>query len=314
MKLIKPKFWDKNFLTFQSILLYPFTFILDLRNLFLYFCKTKKYDQIKTICIGNIYLGGTGKTPLTIKMYQIIKMMGLNVVTAKKFYSNQFDEQILLKEKTRTIISDSRLNAINQALNKSKEVIIFDDGLQDKDIDYDLKIVCFKNKNWIGNGQLIPSGPLREKIESLKKYDVVFLNGRNENSKSIIEIIHKKNSNIKIFDSYYEINNFNELKINSKYLIFSGIGDPSSFREILLEKKINIVKEIIFPDHYNYKENDLKYIIEEAHRLKAEILTTEKDFVKLSDHDNKKINFLKIELKIVEEQNFMKFLNDKLYR
>ena len=59
---------------------------------------------------------------------------------------------------------------------------------------------------------------------------------------------------------------------------------------------------------------DLKYIIEEAHRLKAEILTTEKDFVKLSDHDNKKINFLKIELKIVEEQNFMKFLNDKLYR
>ena len=70
------------------------------------------------------------------------------------------------------------------ALNKSKEVIIFDDGLQEKDIDYDLKIVCFKNKNWIGNGQLIPAGPLREKIESLKKYDVVFLNGKSENSKS----------------------------------------------------------------------------------------------------------------------------------
>ena len=314
MNVKKPLFWNLKKPNLYSYLLLPLTILIIINNFLIKIHKKTKFSKIKSICIGNIYLGGTGKTPLTIKMYQIIKSMGLNVVTAKKFHSNQFDEQILLKEKTQIIISDSRLNAVNQALNKSKEVIIFDDGLQEKDIDYDLKIVCFKNKNWIGNGQLIPAGPLREKIESLKKYDVVFLNGKSENSKSIKEIIHKKNSNIKIFDSYYEINNFNELKINSKYLIFSGIGDPSSFREILLEKKINIVKEIIFPDHYNYKENDLKYIIEEAHRLKAEILTTEKDFVKLSDHDNKKINFLKIELKIVEEQNFMKFLNDKLYR
>ena len=313
MNVKKPLFWNFKKPNFYSYLLLPFTVLIIINNFLIKICKKTKFSKIKSICIGNIYLGGTGKTPLTIKMYQIIKMMGLNVVTAKKFYSNQFDEQILLKEKTRTIISDSRLNAINQALNKSKEVIIFDDGLQDKDIDYDLKIVCFKNKNWIGNGQLIPSGPLREKIESLKKYDVVFLNGRNENSKSIIEIIHKKNSNIKIFNSYYEINNFDELDINSNYLIFSGIGDPSSFKEILLEKKINIIKEIIFPDHYNYKKNDLRYIVDEAHRLKAKILTTEKDFAKLSNDDNKKINFLKIELKIVEEQNFMKFLNDKLY-
>ena len=313
MNVKKPLFWNLKKPNFYSYILLPFTILIIINNFLIKICKKTKFSKIKSICIGNIYLGGTGKTPLTIKMYQIIKMMGLNVVTAKKFYSNQFDEQILLKEKTRTIISDSRLNAINQALNKSKEVIIFDDGLQDKDIDYDLKIVCFKNKNWIGNGQLIPSGPLREKIESLKKYDVVFLNGRNENSKSIKEIIHKKNSNIKIFNSYYEINNFDELDINSNYLIFSGIGDPSSFREILLEKKINIIKEIIFPDHYNYKKNDLRYIIDEAHRLKAEILTTEKDFAKLSNDDKKKINFLKIELKIVDEQNFMKFLNDKLY-
>ncbi len=313
MNVKKPLFWNLKKPNFYSYILLPFTILIIINNFLIKIRKKTKFSKIKSICIGNIYLGGTGKTPLTIKMYQIIKMMGLNVVTAKKFYSNQFDEQILLKEKTRTIISDSRLNAINQALNKSKEVIIFDDGLQDKDIDYDLKIVCFKNKNWIGNGQLIPSGPLREKIESLKKYDVVFLNGRNENSKSIKEIIHKKNSNIKIFNSYYEINNFDELDINSNYLIFSGIGDPSSFREILLEKKINIIKEIIFPDHYNYKKNDLRYIIDEAHRLKAEILTTEKDFAKLSNDDKKKINFLKIELKIVDEQNFMKFLNDKLY-
>ena len=64
MKLIKPKFWDKQYLTLQSLILYPFTFILDLRNLNLLFNKPKKFNDIKTICVGNIYLGGTGKNPL----------------------------------------------------------------------------------------------------------------------------------------------------------------------------------------------------------------------------------------------------------
>ena len=64
MRLLKPKFWDQQYLTFQSLILYPFTFLLDLRNIITFFVKPKKYNQIRTICVGNIYLGGTGKTPL----------------------------------------------------------------------------------------------------------------------------------------------------------------------------------------------------------------------------------------------------------
>ena len=74
MKLIKPKFWDKQYLTLQSLILYPFTFILDLRNLNLLFNKPKKFNDIKTICVGNIYLGGTGKTPLVDFLAKIMKM------------------------------------------------------------------------------------------------------------------------------------------------------------------------------------------------------------------------------------------------
>ena len=312
MNFKKPLFWDLKKPNFFSYLLIPFTIPIIINNFLIRFKKKNKFSKIRSICVGNIYLGGTGKTPLTIKLYEIIRNMGLNVITAKKFYSNQIDEQALLQKKTETIITKKRLEAINIAINNSNDVIIFDDGLQEKNIDYDLKIVCFKKKNWIGNGQLIPSGPLREKIENLKNYDVVFLNGKSDGARTAKEMIHKINSQVKIFESHYEIKNLDELDKNSNYLIFSGIGDPSSFRDILSENNINVVKEKIFPDHYIYKKDDIKNISDEAKKINAKILTTEKDFMKLSNNDAEKINFLKIELKIAQEQNFIKFLNDKI--
>ena len=312
MNFKKPEFWDLKKPNIFSYLLLPLTIPVIINNFFLNIQKKYKFSKIKTICIGNIYLGGTGKTPLTIKLFNIIKKMGFDVTTAKKFYSNQIDEQNLLKAKTKTIVSKRRLDAINQAVNNSNQVIIFDDGLQEKKIDYDLKIVCFKKKSWIGNGQLIPSGPLREKIENLRNYDIVFLNGKDDKAENIKEIIYKLNPKIEIFESDYEIQNLNELDINSNYLIFSGIGDPSSFKEILLENNISVVKEIVFPDHHRYKKKDIENIIQESKKLNAKILTTEKDFIKLSDDDARNINFLKIELKIVEEEQFINLINDKL--
>ena len=312
MNFKKPIFWDLKKPNIFSYLLLPFTIPVMINNFFLNIQKKYKFSKIKTVCVGNIYLGGTGKTPLTIKLFNIIKKMGFDVITAKKFYSNQIDEQNLLKARTKNIVSKRRIDAINQAVNNSNQVIIFDDGLQEKKIDYDLKIVCFKKKNWIGNGQLIPSGPLREKIENLKNYDIVFLNGKDDNTENIREIIHRLNPKIEIFESDYKIQNLKELDINSNYLIFSGIGDPVSFKEILLENNISVVKEIVFPDHYTYKKKDIENILQESKKLNAKILTTEKDFIKLSVDDVREINFLKIELKIVKEEKFINFINDKL--
>ena len=76
------------------------------------------------------------------------------------------------------------MDSLNKAIAQKINYVIFDDGLQDKNINYDISIVCFNSKNWVGNGMLIPSGPLREKIDSLKKYDVVFLNGNNNSNQS----------------------------------------------------------------------------------------------------------------------------------
>ena len=149
---------------------------------------------------------------------------------------------------------------------------------------------------------------MREKISSLKKFDAVILNGNSDNFEKIENQIKKINSNIKIFKTFYEISNIQKYDLNSKYLIFSGIGNPSDFKDILLENKFDIVREMIFPDHYNYSLNDFKKIQNIAKNEKLKILTTEKDFMKIPEQFKKDIDFLAIELVIQEEKKLIELL------
>ena len=308
MKLKKPSFWDLTKPNFLSYLLIPFSLPIILRNFLFYFLKKKKISKIKTICVGNIYLGGTGKTPLTIKISQILKQEGIKVATIKKNYLNQKDEQLLLKQKTSLIIADSRKDAISQGIKEKYDILVFDDGLQETKIDFDIKLVCFKSKIWIGNGQLIPAGPMREKISSFKRFDAVFLNGSSGNFEEIEKQIKNINLDIKIFKTFYKILNIQTYNLESKYLIFSGIGDPSSFRDILVENKFNVAREMVFPDHHDYSLYDLEKIRNIARNEKLKIITTEKDFMKIPQEFKKEINFLTIDLIIQDERKLIELL------
>jgi len=308
MKLKKPSFWDLAKPNFLSYLLIPFSLPIILRNFFFQFLKKKKFSNVKTICVGNIYLGGTGKTPLTIKITQILKQKGIKVATIKKNYSNQKDEQLLLKQKTSLIITDSRKDVINQAIKEKYDVLVFDDGLQETKIDYDIKLVCFKSKIWIGNGQLIPAGPMREKISSLKRFDAVFLNGNSSNFEKIEKQIKNINLDIKIFKTFYRILDIQKYNLDTKYLIFSGIGDPFSFKDILIENKFNVVREMIFPDHHDYSLDDLEKILNIAKNKNLKIITTEKDFMKIPEEFKKEINFLTIDLVIQDEKKLIELI------
>ena len=308
MKLKKPSFWDLTKPNFLSYLLIPFSLPIILRNFLFHFLKKKKIPEIKTICVGNIYLGGTGKTPLTIKISQILKQEGIKVATIKKNYLNQKDEQLLLKQKTSLIIADSRKDAISQGIKEKYDILVFDDGLQETKIDFDIKLVCFKSKIWIGNGQLIPAGPMREKISSFKRFDAVFLNGSSGNFEEIEKQIKNINLDIKIFKTFYKILNIQTYNLESKYLIFSGIGDPSSFKDILVENKFNVAREIVFPDHYDYSLNDLEKIRNIAKNEKLKIITTEKDFMKIPQEFKKEINYLTIDLIIQDERKLIELL------
>ena len=312
MILKKPDFWDYKQPNFLSYMLLPLTLPIIINNFFISLKKNSNNQNIKKICIGNIYIGGTAKTPLSIKINQILKKLNLKTGIIKKFYKNQVDEQKLLSNKAQLYCFDKRKMALDKAIKDNLEIVIFDDGLQDSSINYDLSFVCFNVVKWIGNGFLIPAGPLREKIESISKYDAIFLNGNEEDTSDLKLLIKKYNKNIKIFETYYKPININKFNDKNKYVIFSGIGNPESFKKTLTKNNFNIIKEIKFPDHYRYTQKDIDKIKLQAINLNAKILTTEKDFVKLNDNAADGIEFLEIELVIKEENELINFIKSNI--
>ena len=307
MKLKKPNFWDYKYPNILAYLLFPFSILVTLIN-FLKRIIGKREFKIKTICVGNFYVGGTGKTSLSIRINKILKEKKIKSCFVKKYYKNQTDEQKILQNNGKLFLSAKRIDAIKEAENDKYEVAILDDGLQDHRISYDTRIVCFNTINWIGNGMTIPSGPLREKIENLKKYEHVFLNGNLDNLDFFKKIILKINPKINIYHGKYEIVNLSQFNRDQKYLVFSGIGNHQTFIEMIKGHGFNVIKDLEFPDHYNYNNKEINKIISESKKLSCRILTTEKDYFRLSGKNLNEIQFIKSELKIIEEEKLIKLI------
>ena len=307
MSMKRPVFWDSfNLISFILIPLSLLTIIYNFIKSF----SSKKYFKIKTICVGNIYLGGTGKTPLVLKINKILKYK-FKTVLIKKKYSNQIDEQNILSKYGKLICSSFRDIALKIAQQKSYQIAILDDGLQEKSLNYDISIACFNSTDLIGNGLVIPAGPLRERISKIMDYDIAFLNGEKKNKK-FEKYLKKLNPNLKIFRAKYTSKNIKDFKLKDNFLMFSGIGNPLEFEKTLKKYNFKIKKKITFPDHYSYSNSDIKNINKIAKSNKLKILTSEKDYNRLSKSQRKNIQYLKIELKIENEIQFKNFLMKRI--
>ena len=309
MKLKKPKFWDYKKPHLYSYLLLPLSIILGLISKIKLKPKFTN-SNIKTICVGNIYIGGTGKTSLAIKIKEILEKKNIKVCFIKKFYSNQIDEQKLLKKNGKLFTSLKRITSLNDAISQGYKIAIFGDGLQDTSIKYDLEIVCFNNLNWIGNGLTLPSGPLREDINNLKFYNNVFLNGNEEYLTNIKNQIKEINPKININQGKYlplNIENFNK---EHNYIVFSGIGNHRTFVNMLKNNNLKIVDDLEYPDHYQYSKKDLDEIVYKAKKYDAKILTTEKDYLRLDSFNKTSVLFVRSSLQILNEKNLIQTLID----
>ena len=302
MNFFKPKFWDKTEFSLFSLLLYPITLIIKLLTVLKPLLTKKKQCSIPVICVGNIYLGGTGKTPLSIEIYSILKNLNMNPAFIRKKYLSFQDEVELQKQTGPVYQNKKRIEAIKEAILNNIDIAILDDGFQDFSINKDLSVLCFNENQWIGNGLTIPSGPLREDLSSLKRTNLVFING--EKNTDIESKIYNKNKEIKIYYTKYKPTNINEFK-NKNILAFAGIGNPVNFFDLLKKNNINITEEKKFPDHYNYPQKELENLVNKAKEKNSILLTTEKDYFRINQEYKKNINFLRIKVEIENKDDFV---------
>ena len=306
MNFKKPEFWDKSELSIWSIILYPFSLLFLIISLGAKFLKIKKKFPIPIVCVGNIYTGGTGKTPLALEIFKITKSYGKNPAFVKKGYDYLYDEIQMLDKAGKTYSDKNRKEAIKSLISDKHDVAILDDGFQDLSIEKDFSILCFNSRQLIGNGFLIPAGPLRESFNSIKKADCVLING--DRNIEFENKINKINKNIKIFYSKYKIKNIENFK-NKEVVAFAGIGNPSNFFHLLKENNINIKKTYSFPDHYNYSENDFSKIIDDKN---MKIITTEKDYLRMNDRQKQNCEFVKVDLEIENKSEFVNLIKNKV--
>ena len=305
MRLNKPKFWDTKFGLF-AFLLIPFSLIIIL----IIYLKKKFTHVLKfnipIICVGNIYIGGTGKTPASIFIANELSKLGKKPVILRKFYKDHIDEHKLIKENFKNIIlKKNRVLGIQEAEEKNFDTVILDDGFQDYKIKKNLNIICFSQKQLAGNGLVLPSGPLRERLNSLKDANIILINGAKNTifENKILNI----NQNLKIFYTRYKPINVERFK-NKKFVALAAIGNPSNFFDLLTEHKIDVNKKLIYPDHYNFSKKEILKIVDAANKNNTGIITTEKDYFKIKEFKFNNIEYLKVSLEINEKEKFLKMI------
>ncbi len=311
-----------NFFLFPFSLLYTIIHQIRVASYSLGILKTKRLP-CRVISIGNITVGGTGKTPMVITIARALRDKGKKVAVLSRGYKGEkkgADEALLMTKRLEdipVITGRDRYVSGNYAIDKYRvDTILLDDGFQHIQLKRNLDILLIDSTNPFGNGFTLPAGILREPIRNIKRADVIVLTRANqvEDINYVINRIKTYNPSAPIFKARHRPAGFIrladgniegvELVKDKGILIFSGIGNPVSFSFSLSELGAKIIEVMDYPDHYLYDERDIKGIEKRAKDLSAEmIVTTEKDAMRLSDillPDN--LWALRIEMEIIDDR------------
>ena len=198
MKIDKPKFWDYKY-NFLTIILLPISYLV----LVFIFLKKKLKKEIKfkipVICIGNIYIGGTGKTPTSIFLAKELNRQGKKTAIVRKFYKNHKDEHKLIKNSFKDLILAKKRSLGIFEAEKNYNTVILDDGFQEYKIFKNLNIICFNSNQLAGNEYVLPAGPLRESLANLNRAHIILING--SKNKKFEDKLLSFNKNLSIFYS-----------------------------------------------------------------------------------------------------------------
>ena len=294
-----------------AILLWPFSFLFGIvirfRN-FLYDVQILKSTHIScpVISIGNITVGGTGKTPtvlflakwLTEKYKVCIISRGYRrnstghlVVSDGETISSTVqeagDEPFLLAKRlpnTIVIVNSNRVEAALRAYQDfHPDVILLDDAMQHRKIFRDMEIVTMQGDNFFGNKFMLPAGPLREQLSGLKRADLIWINNSKNNLKTF--------KNKPVINAHYQPEGLGDYAgtvfkisdLKTKIIAVCGLGSPDNFKKTLEQYGAYITKFLTFKDHHEYTLTDIQNIEKQFKQNNAKLLvTTEKDWVKIA--------------------------------
>ena len=269
------------------------------------------------VSVGNITTGGVGKTPFTLEVAKYFLEKNKKVAIVSRGYGSKLsnaeptlisdgsgaqfkasvagDEPVMMANNCKgaiVVTCKSRIKAEQFLMEKySPDVIILDDAFQHRKIKRDLDILLVDAKNKFGNANVLPAGPLRENLKSIKRaHKIVIVNKGFDTEKALKFCDYAKNTFKKdvylckmVSDKIYELKSNQELPKGSKIMAFSAIGQPSGFYDFL-KKDYKLIAVLEFEDHHIYDRQDVAKIIEYAQHDNVEyIVTTEKDAVKLND-------------------------------
>jgi tetraacyldisaccharide 4'-kinase len=282
----------------------------------------------KVVSVGNITLGGTGKTPLVLYIARYLKDKGRKVAIVSRGYNRgrgtMGDEPYMLKinlEDIPVIVDPDRIRAVNYAIRgHGVDTVILDDGMQQWGIRKDLEIVAIDGSRLFGNRRLIPRGILREPLSSLKRADIFLLTksdlgpGAGE-ARGVLERINSKALQVESVHSpsgFYRLDKPAE-PLSAEGLsgrsaaLFSAIADPGSFELLAARLGVKVSASFRFRDHHNYTQKDIDGIMHKSRQMNIEVLlTTEKDAARLRqlpDFDyGIPVWFLRVQLKITKNE------------
>ena len=317
-----PKFWYKNKDTYLSNTLYPLSLIFRLGTKIRNIISIQKSANLPIICIGNIVVGGAGKTPVALKIGKMLKKGGYNPHFVSKGYGgfeknntliqswhspkSVGDESLLLSEVSPTWIGLDRNESFKLAKNKGADCIIMDDGFQNPTLQKDYSIIVINSEQGFGNKRVMPSGPLRESItRGISRTNLVITIGEiNEEVKSKIP------NNIPIIKSEFKINNEQKIFKGKKITAFAGIAFPEKFFNSLRNQRAKVIKEITYPDHHIFEENDLLSLAEIANKNQSILVTTKKDYIRIPKSYRSLVNTLDGEIEFEDEKLIFEILTN----
>lgn len=332
MRLKTPHFWydtKKISAKVKSTALLPFSFVYGTGHKIHQKMGTPYQSSIPVLCIGNLVSGGSGKTPAALAVMQLLKNKAVfkNPVFLSRGYGGALegpllvdgrrhtagevgDEPLLLARWGQTIISSDREKGARYAEQKGCDLIVMDDGMQNRSLAKTLHLVVVDGLHGFGNGRLLPAGPLREPLaKGIERSDAFIMIGHD--SGDIAGKLAKSKpvfkAQIRVPDSW--INNH-----TMPYVAFAGMGQPDKFLNTLLSKKVNIVGWHSFADHHPYSFKEMEKLAKEAERKGARLITTEKDLVRIPLAFKKEVTIdtIPVTLEFEQPQAVFDFLIDRL--